>query len=60
MYVPLERDVVDEKLRLLDAHFGSQRSKDWFDADVFRGLMRLQGWNAALRAGMRRRSSRAR
>ena len=43
MYVPLERDVVDEKLRLLDAHFGSQRSKDWFDADVFRGLMRLRG-----------------
>ena len=25
------------------AHFGSQRSKDWFDDGVFRGLMRLRG-----------------
>ena len=24
-------------------HFGSQRSKDWFDDGVFRGLMRLRG-----------------
>jgi hypothetical protein len=28
---------------LLLAHFGSQRSKDWFDAEIFRGLARLRG-----------------
>jgi hypothetical protein len=24
-------------------HFGSQRSKDWFDGETFRGLARLRG-----------------
>ena len=42
-YVALDDDVVARKLELLDAHFGSQRSKDWFDDGVFRGLMRLRG-----------------
>ena len=43
LYVPAPADVVEEKLSLLDEHFGSQRPKDWFDAEVFRGLMRLRG-----------------
>ena len=42
-FVALEDDVVARKLELLEAHFGSQRSKDWFDDGVFRGLMRLRG-----------------
>ena len=28
---------------VLEKHFGTQRSKDWFDADTFRGLARLRG-----------------
>ena len=42
-FVALDDDVVTRKLELLEAHFGSQRSKDWFDDGVFRALMRLRG-----------------
>ena len=28
---------------LLTSHFGTQRSKDWFDEETFRGLARLRG-----------------
>ena len=42
-YVPLTAAQLERKLeRLLDV-YGSQRSKDWFDAEVFRGLARLRG-----------------
>ena len=43
VYLPLTESVLARKIALLDAHFGSQRSKDWFDADTFRGLARLRG-----------------
>ncbi len=43
LYVPLAEDDVQEKLGLLAEHFGSQRGKDWYDVDVFRGLMRVRG-----------------
>lgn len=42
-YVPLEERVLSRKIELLEKHFGSQRSKDWFDAETFRGLARLRG-----------------
>lgn len=43
LYVPLPPDVLERKIDLLLSHFGSQRSKDWFDAETFRGLARLRG-----------------
>ncbi len=43
LYVTLDDAVVDHKLALLQRCFPSQRGKDWFDADVFRGLLRLRG-----------------
>jgi LmbE family N-acetylglucosaminyl deacetylase len=43
VYVPLSEDDVEGKLGLLAEHFGSQRRKDWYDVDVFRGLMRVRG-----------------
>lgn len=43
VYVPVSSRVLDRKIALLDAHFGSQRSKDWFDGETFRGLARLRG-----------------
>lgn len=43
MYMPLPALVLDHKIELLLAHFASQRSKDWFDAETFRGLARLRG-----------------
>jgi LmbE family N-acetylglucosaminyl deacetylase len=42
-YVPLSRDGLARKVQLLSRHFGSQRSKDWFDAETFTGLARLRG-----------------
>ena len=50
-FVALEHDVVARKLELLDAHFGSQRSKDWFEEGVFRGLMRLRGMECRSSSG---------
>jgi LmbE family N-acetylglucosaminyl deacetylase len=43
IYMPLKACVMDRKIGLLLAHFGSQRSKDWFDSEIFRGLARLRG-----------------
>jgi LmbE family N-acetylglucosaminyl deacetylase len=43
VYVSLERDVVDLKVSLLMNEFPTQRSKPWFDPEVFRGLMRIRG-----------------
>ena len=43
VYVPLTAAIMEHKCALLDAHFGTQRSKDWFDAETFRGLARLRG-----------------
>ncbi len=42
-YVPLTARVLEKKLEILSSHFASQRSKDWFDGEVFRGLARLRG-----------------
>ncbi len=42
-YVPLSTDIMERKCALLDEYFGTQRSKDWFDADTFQGLARLRG-----------------
>lgn len=43
VYAPIPAGVLDRKIELLVAHFGSQRSKHWFDDEVFRGLARLRG-----------------
>ncbi|PRD41693.1 PIG-L domain-containing protein [Phyllobacterium phragmitis] len=42
-YASLSRDIMDRKVELLMKHFGTQRSKDWFDPETFRGLARLRG-----------------
>lgn len=42
-YVPLARSTLERKIEVLQAVFGSQRSKDWFDTDTFRGLARIRG-----------------
>lgn len=43
IYVPFDETILERKVELLIAHFASQRSKDWFDAETFRGLARLRG-----------------
>lgn len=42
-YVALDAALVDAKLRLLDESFPSQVGRDWWDHEVFRGLLRLRG-----------------
>jgi LmbE family N-acetylglucosaminyl deacetylase len=43
IYMPVSEPVIQRKVSLLMAHFGSQRSKHWFDAEIFLGLARLRG-----------------
>ena len=43
IYVELSEAVLARKIALLQAHFGTQRSKAWFDDETFRGLARLRG-----------------
>jgi LmbE family N-acetylglucosaminyl deacetylase len=43
VYVPVSKELMDRKTRLLHQHFGSQRSKDWFNSETFSGLARLRG-----------------
>lgn len=50
-YVPLSEQVLRRKTELLLEHFGSQRAKDWFDPDTFRGLARLRGMECRARDG---------
>jgi len=42
-YVALPVKILERKIELLMQHFGTQRSKDWFDPETFRGLARLRG-----------------
>jgi LmbE family N-acetylglucosaminyl deacetylase len=42
-YAPLQAEVIDRKINLLIQHFSTQRSKDWFDEETFRGLARIRG-----------------
>jgi LmbE family N-acetylglucosaminyl deacetylase len=43
LYVPVPASTLKRKIDLLIRHFGSQRSKQWFDAETFLGLARLRG-----------------
>lgn len=43
IFIPASRTLMERKAKLLHEHFGTQRSKDWFDAETFMGLARLRG-----------------
>jgi len=43
VFVPLSTAIVENKTNLLLQHFASQRGKQWYDADTFRGYMRIRG-----------------
>jgi LmbE family N-acetylglucosaminyl deacetylase len=42
-FVPLEKDIYEDKVRFLMEAFQTQRSKRWFDPQTFLGLMRVRG-----------------
>jgi LmbE family N-acetylglucosaminyl deacetylase len=43
LYMPVSPGSLKRKIDLLILHFGTQRSKEWFDAETFLGLARLRG-----------------
>jgi LmbE family N-acetylglucosaminyl deacetylase len=43
IYFPVSASALKRKVDLLLKHFGSQRSKQWFDAETFMGLARVRG-----------------
>ena len=43
LYVPVSAEALERKVDLLLKHFGTQRSKHWFDRETFQGLARLRG-----------------
>ncbi len=51
VYLPITRQLMERKTALLCHHFGSQRSKDWFDPEVFMGLARLRGMECRAAGG---------
>jgi LmbE family N-acetylglucosaminyl deacetylase len=50
-FMPLRQDVCDRKIEHLLTAFPSQAGKDWFCAEVFRGLLRLRGMEARSPSG---------
>jgi LmbE family N-acetylglucosaminyl deacetylase len=49
VYVPLTDEVARRKVDLLHASFPSQKSRDWWDDEVFLGLARLRGMECRAR-----------
>jgi len=43
VFVPLESDICEKKVRYIMDTFGSQHSKSWFASDTFFSLLRLRG-----------------
>jgi LmbE family N-acetylglucosaminyl deacetylase len=43
IYMAISDEALRRKIELLNVHFGSQRSKQWFDSELFLGLARLRG-----------------
>jgi LmbE family N-acetylglucosaminyl deacetylase len=43
VFVPLTREACERKVAQLHRHFRSQRSRDWFDDELFLGLLRIRG-----------------
>lgn len=43
LYVPLTKPEADEKVHHLMSVFASQSTRDWFDGETFRALLRLRG-----------------
>jgi LmbE family N-acetylglucosaminyl deacetylase len=49
MYFPLPADVARRKVELLHKCFPSQRTRDWWDDEVFLGIARLRGMECRAR-----------
>jgi LmbE family N-acetylglucosaminyl deacetylase len=52
LFVAVEPDILGRKIDLLHTHFASQRDRQWFDPETFRGLARLRGLECASPTGL--------
>jgi len=52
LYFEIEAEVAEAKVRHLEAAFGSQTPKPWFDSATFRGLMRIRGNECRAASGL--------
>jgi LmbE family N-acetylglucosaminyl deacetylase len=52
LYVPVTEAIARRKTRALLAVFGTQRAKDWFSEETFRGLMRVRGMECRAADGL--------
>ncbi|MEU3273757.1 PIG-L family deacetylase [Saccharomonospora sp. NPDC006951] len=43
VYHPLTAELAEEKVRLLQQHYPSQRHRPWYDREAFLGLARIRG-----------------
>lgn len=43
VFSPVSKATMEEKLKVLESFFGSQRQRSWFTRDTFVSLMRLRG-----------------
>jgi LmbE family N-acetylglucosaminyl deacetylase len=46
VFVPLDEAACARKIEHVVTHFGSQRDRRWFSADLFRSVLRLRGMEA--------------
>ncbi len=51
VFVPVSRELAEEKARLVLETFPTQSEKHWFDPDVFLGLMRVRGMESRSPSG---------
>jgi len=51
VFVPLKPEVARRKCELIERHFVSQSSRQWFDPELFMGLMRIRGMECCAPAG---------
>ncbi|MFE0024063.1 PIG-L deacetylase family protein [Amycolatopsis sp. NPDC059021] len=43
VYQPLSPELAEQKVRLLQEHYASQRHRPWYDREAFLGLARIRG-----------------
>ena len=51
IFVPLEQEIYENKVRYLIEAFESQHGKPWFERDMFLALMRLRGMECVAASG---------
>jgi LmbE family N-acetylglucosaminyl deacetylase len=51
VFVPVPVELARDKVRLIGDVFATQRPKDWFDEELFLGLMRVRGMEARSLSG---------